>query len=202
MKRAIFFALLLFPFSLFAQLGLKAGYNYSSISNAKQINSSSRSGFHAGVFLAPSAKGLISSRTELIFSRQGYNFETGTNTGSVDLDYIILPQLMGINLTKFVQLQAGFQFAYLINAKADSTKATGTANPVSKMTDLYNRFDYGFAAGVEIHPVKGLILGARANFSLGKLYKEPQPGRTPSFIPDIRAKNDVVQVFAGWKFGS
>jgi hypothetical protein len=153
-----------------------------------------------GVFLAPSSKGVIGSRTELIFSRQGYNYKTNTNTGNVNLDYILLPQFMAINITKYVQVQVGAQMAFLVNAKADSS-TSGTSSSGNKIMDMYNRFDYGFGGGIEIHPVKGLLIGARMNISLGNLYKEPQPGQQPSFIPAVDVKNNVFQVFAGWRFG-
>jgi Outer membrane protein beta-barrel domain len=201
--RKIIFLLLLCPMLSFGQLGigLKAGVNFANVSDASSINSDSRSGFLVGVFLAPSTKGIISSRTELIYSRQGYNFQSGTKTGNVNLDYILLPQLMGINITKFVQLQLGAQMAFLLNAKADTTASGGSSNPYSGIMNYYNKFDYGFAVGAEIHPVMGLLIGARYNISLGKLYKDVETGQMPSFSASD-AKNNVVQIFAGWIFGN
>jgi hypothetical protein len=199
MKRIIIALLVIFPCTLPAQVGIKAGVNFANVTKTSSINNSSRSGFHAAVFLAPSSKGIIASRTELVFSRQGYNYKTNTNTGVVDLDYILIPQLMGINITKYVQIQVGAQMAFLINAKADSnTSGSGTGNGIM---DLYNRFDYGFAGGVEIHPIKNLLIGARLNISMGNLYKEPKAGQQPSFIPSVDVKNNVLQLFAGWRFG-
>lgn len=199
MKRIIIVLLLITPVSLLAQVGIKAGLNFANVTKTSSINNSSRSGFHASVFLAPPSKGIISSRTELIFSRQGYNYKTSTNTGVVNLDYILLPQLMGINITKYVQVQVGAQMAFLINAKADSS--TSNSGGGGGIMDLYNRFDYGFAGGVEIHPIKNLLIGARLNISLGSLYKEPKSGQQPSFIPSVDVKNNVLQLFAGWRFG-
>ncbi|HLF63505.1 MAG TPA: porin family protein [Saprospiraceae bacterium] len=200
MKKIFFPLLLTIPSFVFAQLGVKGGLNFANVTKASSINSSSRTGFHAGVFFAGSSKTVLSSRTELLFSRQGYDFSTNTNTGTVNLDYLLLPQFMAINITKFVQVQLGGQVAYLLNAKVDSTNNTG--NPqTDKILDLYNRFDFGFGAGVEVHPVKILVVGARINISLGKLYKEPEPGEQYSFIPDIDAKNNVFQLYAGLKFG-
>ncbi|MCC7401127.1 MAG: PorT family protein [Chitinophagaceae bacterium] len=203
MKKILFIAWMLAPHCLFAQLeiGLKGGLNFANVSGASSINSSNRSGFFFGVFLAPSGKGVLSSRHELEYSKQGYNFASGNNTGKVNLDYIILPQLMGINITKFVQIQLGAQMAFLINAKADSTNSGGSTGPYSSVMDYYNKFDYGFAAGAEIHPVSGLLIGARYNISLGKLYKDIQSGQMPSFTA-ADAKNNVVQIFAGWIFGN
>lgn len=200
MKKIFIYLMLLFPGIMYAQLGVKAGPNFANVTNASSINSSTRTGYHAGIFFAGSSKGLLSSRTEILFSRQGYNFTTNMNSGHVDLSYIILPQFMAINITKFVQLQIGGQLAYLINAQVDSTGGTG--NPTAdKAIDLFNRFDYGFGGGVEVHPVKMVVAGARVNIGLGKLYKVPEPGKEYSFIPDINIRNNLFQLYAGIKFG-
>lgn len=201
MKKIMFPLLLVLPCCLFAQIGLKAGLNFANVTKASSINNSSRSGFHAGIMLGGSSKKIISSRTEFIFSRQGYDYKSGTNTGNVNLDYIMLPQLMSINITKYFSILIGGHMAFLLNAKVDSSSSsTGNAS-FDKILDLYNRFDYGYGGGVEIHPVMGLLVGARVNISLGNLYKQPEPGQQPSFIPKVDVKNNVFQIYAGWKFG-
>jgi hypothetical protein len=203
MKKIIFTLLTVFPACVFAQVGLKAGLNFANVSKASSINNSSKSGFHVGVFLAPPSKNILSSRTELIFSRQGYNYKTSTNTGNVNLDYIMLPQYISINITKYFSIQFGGQMAFLINAKADSTKTGGGSGQYGAIMDYYNKFDYGYGGGVEIHPISGLIIGARVNISLGKLYdfSSYSSSTSPSFIPKVDVKNNVFQVFAGWRFG-
>lgn len=198
------FLLLLFPCMVRAQFGIKAGVNFANVTKASSINNSNRSGFMVGVFLAPPSKGLLSYNTELEFSQQGYNYETNTNTGSVTLNYIIMPHLMKIRITKLLQIEVGGQVAYLLNAKADSNKTASSNNPYAAIEDYYNRFDYGAAAGFEIHPFLGLLIGARYNISFGDMYKDrytTSPGTTPAFIPDVNLKNNVLQIFAGWTFG-
>src|SRR5438270_3480029 len=74
--------------------GIKGGLNFANVTGASSINNSSRTGFMAGVFLAPASKKIISYRTEIIFSRQGYDFKTNTSTGAVNLNYIIMPHLI------------------------------------------------------------------------------------------------------------
>ncbi len=126
----------------------------------------------------------------------------------MDLDYIIMPHLMTISISKYFQLQLGAQMAFLLNAKADSSANGGSTNPYKPVMDYYNRFDYGFAGGVEIHPVAGLLIGARLNISLADLYKQPEGnmypvGAYPAFFPtntSVNLKNNVLQVFAGYKF--
>jgi hypothetical protein len=188
-------------------IGIKAGLNFANVTNASSINSSNETGFHVGVIYAPQSKSIIGSSTELLFSRQGYNYDSGKNTGTVNLDYIILQQLMVINITKFVSIQVGAQFAYLINAKVDSSQQYNTGNTTAnEILSYYNRYDYGFGGGVEVHPIMGLLVGARYNISLNNLYKEPTSfpsGGVPSFIPNtssINLKNNLIQIYAGWRF--
>ena len=207
MRKICLTAVIIVPLFSLAQFGIKAGVNFANVTNASDISASNNTGFLAGIFLAPPSKGVLSSRTELLFSRQGYNYSTNTNTGKVDLDYILLPQLMSINITKFFSIQVGAQMAFLVNAKADTTSSSGATNPYSGIMDFYNKFDYGFAGGIEVHPFKGLLIGARYNISLGNLYKDPSSyemngGQPPSFIPQVDVKNNVFQLFAGWIFGN
>jgi len=202
-KLLLVFLVAVAPAASFSQggFGVKAGLNFARVTKASNINAENATGFHAGIFLAPASSGVLGFRSELIFSRQGYDFRNNTTTGSVKLDYLLLPQLMQINITKYVSLQLGGQMAFLLSAKADSSQAT-TGNPqVDDVIDLFNRFDYGVAGGVEIHPFKGLLVGARMNLSLGNLYKDAADMATrPNFFPSVDAKNNVIQVFAGYTF--
>lgn len=201
MKKLLIVLLALFPVSLRAQIGLKGGMNFANVTKVSSINNSANTGFAVGLFLAPRSKGIMGYRSEIDFSRQGYNFDTNTNTGNVNLDYILLPQLTTINITRFFQIQLGAQMAFLINSKA--TESNSTSNSYGSLMSYYNKFDYGVAGGLEIHPFKGLLIGARYNLSLGDLYKNlatATPGSVPSFIPDVNVKNNVVNIYVGWHF--
>jgi hypothetical protein len=224
MNKLVGLILLFIPFSLFSQqesdksektskshksigIGVLAGFDFSNITNASMVNASSRTGYHFGLVLGTVPHKILGSRTELIYSRRGYNYKDSSSSGSIDLDYIGLSQLLAINITKYVQIQIGGQTSYLLNAKADSSQpSTGNAS-ADKALSFYNRLDYGFGAGVEIHPFMGLLVGARYNISLNNLYKQPtsfsSSGGTPSFYPSassISLKNNVVQVFIGYRF--
>lgn len=200
MKKVIGCLLFFTPYAVIAQIGIKAGVNFANVSQASSINSSNRSGFHAGLLLSPPSNKIIGFRTELTYSKQGYDYKSGSNTGSVNLDYIMSSNLTTINISKYFQLQLGAQTAYLISAKVDSSNGGNGSSPYGKIMDLYNRIDYGFAGGVEMHPINNLLIGARVNISLGPLYKDVQNGQAPSFS-SINAKNNVLQIFAGWRFG-
>lgn len=219
MKRIIGLLLLLGPVLLTAQqppentgkkpqkhpigLGLRAGFNFANVTNAAAINSSSRVGFNAGIFFAPPSK-ILGSKTELIYSRHGYNYSSDTANGSVNLDYIALAQLLAIHITKYFEIDIGGQTGYLLSVKVDSSKQITTNNAqVNSLLSYYNRFDYGFGGGVEIHPVAGLVVGGRYNISLANLYKQDFTQTSSSYMPgssSLNFKNNVVQLYAGYRF--
>jgi hypothetical protein len=200
MKKIILGILLASPIIAFGQIGVKAGLNFSNVTNTSSITHNSETGYNIGVFLAPKSKSILSSKTELIFSKQGYNYSTNTQSGSADLLYIMLPTYFCINITRFFQIHLGVQMAYLINAKADSTTTSGGTDPLANVIQYYNRFDYGFGGGAEVHPFKGLLIGARMNISLADLYNDAAKGQIPS-LSSVNIKQNLFQVYAGWHFG-
>lgn len=178
-------------------IGAKAGLNYVNVTNSAGINAGSRSGYMIGAFLSPKPKKLIGFRTEVLLSRQGYDYKTGSSSGNVNLDYLLLPQLVTFNISKRFEIHAGGQIAFLLNTGVDSTG--GGSN--NSLFDYFNRFDYGLAGGVQVAPFGGLFIGARMNISLHNLNKEPPLGSpSPGFIPKELIKNNVVQLYAGWRF--
>ena len=181
-------------------IGIKGGVNFANVNSTSALSTSNTSGYMIGAFFAPPGGRAIGFRTEFIFSHQGYDYKTNTNTGNVSLNYILMPQLMTLDITRFVQLQAGAQLAFLLNAKADSSKPTGTGNAqYDAMMKNFNKINYGFAGGIEIHPWKGILVGARYNISRGDMFSTQGTSSTaPSFLPDM--KKNVLQVFAGYRF--
>jgi hypothetical protein len=200
MKKLILSVFFLAPLLAYGQFGIKAGLNFSNVTNTSQITNSNETGYNAGIFLEPKSKSILSSKTELIFSKQGYNYSTGSASGNADLMYLMLPTYMCINITRFFQIHIGAQMAYLLNAKADSTNTSGTSYPFANALQYYNRFDYGIGGGVEVHPFKGLLIGTRVNISLAKLYSDAAQGQIPS-LSSVDVKQNLFQVYAGWHFG-
>jgi outer membrane protein with beta-barrel domain len=184
------------------KIGLKAGYNWSyATAGQSGVNLNSKTGYMIGAFLAPQSKG-IGFRSEIIYSHQGYSFANGGQNTAVMNDYIYLPQLTTLTIGKILQLQLGGQIGYLLNSEQSSSNAKD-----SSVTGFMNRFDYGFAGGIELNPVAGFIIGARYNLGLGNLYKhyqETATNPTPFPLPfDPRTtnlKNGVIRIFVGYKF--
>jgi Outer membrane protein beta-barrel domain len=192
------FIILFFNTTASSQFGIKAGYNYVNVSGPGSINTDSRSGFMIGSFFGPRTKKLFGFRSEFILSRQGYDYKTATNTGNVNLDYLLLPQLLTLNFTKKFEVHAGGQIAFLLNAGVDST---GGSNNNGSLLSYFNRIDYGLIGGAQVSPFSGLFIGARINVSMKSITREqPVGSSTPSFIPKVDLRNNVVQLYAGWRF--
>jgi len=199
MKKLLILFLLLPVFSS-AQLGIgvKAGLNFANVTDPGGINASSRSGYMIGGYISPKPKKLFGFRSEIMLSRQGYDFKTNNNTGTVDLDYLLLPQLVTLNITKRFEIHAGGQLAFLLNANADSSNNNGNSGSI---LDYFNRFDYGIVGGVQVSPFSGLFIGARINIGLKDINMEPQDYPPfPNFELKEFVKNNVVQLYAGWRF--
>jgi len=192
--------------------GFRVGLNYAKVSGGSDsIQYRYKPGLMVAVFLAPASTGLISFRSELLYSKQGFDYtDPSGKTGSVSNDYLMLPQMIALNITRFVQLQAGAFAGYLLHTKdSNQPKESSSIDPSQVALDLMNRFDYGAAAGIEIHPFKGLIVNARYNMGFAKLYKEQsdvaQTDPTSSFNPlakfqNIDTKNAVIQLSVGYRF--
>lgn len=148
-----------------------------------------------GAFFAPTARTGKGFRSEIVFSRQGYSFDDGGTDTDLLNNYLYLPQMVTFNIGRFFQLQAGAQVGVLLNSKMSGSKD-------STIIGLMNRVDYGFAAGIELNPVNGVLIGGRYNLGLGKLYKQyetnatdPYPFPLPFNPETTNLKNGVVQFF-------
>lgn len=202
MKRTIVLLLLIVPAIMQAQIGIgiKAGLNFANvnISDLSSTNTSNRSGYMIGAYISPKPKKVFGFRSEIMLSRQGYDYKKNNNTGTVDLDYLLLPSLFTINITRKFEIHAGPQIAFLLNAKVDSSNNN---NSSGSLFDYFKRFDYGLAGGVQVAPFKGLFIGARMNIGLKDINEEQPIGSPyPNFFPAGFIKNNVVQLYAGWRF--
>jgi len=183
-----------------SKFGIKAGYNFSNvIGSGSSFDPKHNNGYMISAFFGNSNKNGLGYRSELVYSKQGYSFDDGGKNTDVMNDYLYMPHLMTYTIANVVQIQAGAQIGVLLNAK----KTSGSKD--SSITDLMNRFDYGFAGGVEVYPFKGLIIGTRYNLGLGKMYKKyDQTATTPYPLPidpsTTNLKNGILQLFIGYRF--
>jgi hypothetical protein len=196
MRKLIFCLFFLTPLYSFGQIkvGVKAGLNLVNVTETSELDTKLYTGYFIGGYISPKQKGILGYRSELILSRQGYNYKTNTNTGKVDLDYLLLPQLLVLKFTKKFQVHVGGQIAFLLNAQVDSTSGDSHGSLFS----YFSRFDYGAVAGFEVSPLSGFVTGSRLNISLPDIGKKNESA--PNFISKDLIRNNVLQVYIGWRF--
>ena len=177
--------------------GIKIGANFSTahVKNAGDLKLNGRQGLMVSGFFSPANRGIIGYRSEIAYSRQGFEYTADNNTTIISSHYLLFPQLATININRFFQLQAGGQAGYLLSAKSKNG-----ANHFD-MKKMMNRIDYGAVGGIEIYPYKGLILGGRYAMSFGNIYKQPEASPPiPDNSFDLKARNGVISIFWGYSF--
>jgi hypothetical protein len=181
-------------------INLKGGLNYINISKAdiSQFNTTSQSGYFMGGGVTTS-DGLIRFTSELLFSKQGYDYKNGTATGNVDLQYLLFPQTVSLNLGEFFSIHTGLQLGFATKLKIDSTTLSGDHISLENLAKNIKKVNISVVAGAELSPVKGLFIGARYNHPLGNFLKN-DADKGLIFAPDKNLKNNLIQIYAGIRF--
>ena len=180
--------------------GIKGGYNLASIQGTGAslfTNRDNLKDFHAGVYGQFGYNNFASLMVELLYSRKGYRTDyLGTATRDTRLDYLELPLLFVGNITETLSFHVGPQVSLLTNVRdGGATLSIGDNG--------YNSFDYGAIAGAEAR-LGFAKLGARYDWSLGKVYKDGAVTRyqtsTGAAIGDNNIRNQVFQLYLGLGF--
>lgn len=190
------------PVVKISKWSMAGGWNFIHVSPKGFVNEDFSTGFMFSVRYRTGQKGRIYYQSELMFSGQGYEFTTPTSIGSVGLGYLYFPQIFGVSLHKVIDLQLGLQPGIPLVANADSTAIwSGTAVSYGKAKDWLNPFVFGLTAGIELHPLRRLILGGRLNHPFTPLAKNTSDPK-PSFLPpfDTKLKTCWMNVYVGYSF--
>ncbi|MDR1257811.1 MAG: PorT family protein [Tannerellaceae bacterium] len=173
--------------------GIKAGLNVSSISNGSDINFSPgmKADFMLGVVAnfhfgqrdegSPAGTGWFGLQPELLYSRQGFAFDGE----AISFDYIALPVMAKLYVTKEFNIEAGPRFAYMLGASPATAMIEGTEIPISEME---GGIDIGASIGAEYEMQMGLTLGARYTIGLTDMAN------------NVKWKNNVISLSIGWLF--
>ena len=170
-------------------LGIKGGPNFANLDVNSSVgdNYKNRTGFHAGAFaLIKLTK--IGIQPELLFSRQGSNFQFNSGSGEANFDYINIPIILKLYTVAGINLQAGPQFGFLSGGEVKSTIQGVTSVQAAK--DAYKGSDFALALGLGWDLPFGLTLDARYNLGLSKI-------NDGTNAPE--SKNQVFQISAGFK---
>jgi hypothetical protein len=159
-------------------IGIKAGANFSTLTDVPDI--SSRTGLLIGAFATLKFTDKMALQGDILYSEQGANGENGFS--DLKLDYIILPVVFKYYIVKRLNIQAGPQFGNVI-------------------TDNYNAnfqsFDVSGVVGIGLDLPLGLRVTGRYNFGLNNIGFVDLYSNT-GITTD--AKNSVFSITAGFSF--
>ena len=157
--------------------GIKAGANFSKITG--DIDSDSRTNFHAGAVVELNIVPMFSVQAEGLFTSQGGKYDDAFGAAKdLNLDYIAVPLLAKFYvLPNTLSITAGPQFSFLVN---DADEILDT-----------KKFDVAASGGLELKIIAGLFAQARYNIGLTKVSDS-------EFAGD--AKNAVFQLSVGYFF--
>lgn len=150
-----------------ANIGIKAGLNFSNIKTDNDIEYDNAIGYHVGLLAHIHLANKFAMQPELVYSTQGADYELSGQDGEINLDYLNVPIMFQYMFDNGFRLQAGPQIGFLLNAKQ---KYNGGSDDLK---DDSNRIDFGIGAGVSyVHPPTGWGFDARYNMGLNNINKD------------------------------
>ncbi len=173
-------------------VGLKGGLNLSKFDvNAGASNIDNRTGYHGGAFaLIKITK--IGIQPEILFSKQGSNFQVNTTNYKANFDYINVPIMLKLYLVAGLNLQVGPQFGFLtIDDLKKTVQNTNSTQSAQALFSKKNDTSINLGAGWDL-PF-GLTLDARYNIGLSDIKLQADASNPVSF------KNKVIQISLGYK---
>ncbi len=170
----------------------KVGINIASLTNTD--GSDPRIGLAAGAELEYQVSDIVSLSGGVLYSMQGVKEKDNGVSATVKLDYINIPILANVYVTKGLAVKLGIQPGFMVNDKfkvasgsasgevsfEDAMKAAGTDASLKK-------FDFSIPVGLS-YEYKNVVLDARYNWGLTKV------------IDGVDTKNSVFQITLGYKF--
>ena len=196
--------------------GVKAGLSYAGLqgdavkslgnlldfSNGR-ITTGNRTGYFAGGYInLPISKNIL-IEPGLYYTQKGYELKGALNIKGLDFlganaksqlqsQYLDIPLLIKADLGG-LQLFAGPQFSYLMNANLHTTAGALGFNLLNNNTDAtaqFNRWDAGVTAGIGYQFINGLNLSASYDYGLSKI----------DVNKNLNAYNRGLKVGIGFRF--
>ena len=177
MKKLIVAVITLFigttAFSQEIDLGVKAGANFSSITDASGL--SNRTGLLGGAFAAIKFTDKVALQGELLYSQQGAEFDDE----KIDLNYVNVPVILKYYFVQGLNLQVGPQFGFIVDDNVEEVFGNIAEAEDSDVTGIVG-LGYDFPFGIRVD--------GRYNFGFTEVFK------------DTDGKNSVISVALGYSF--
>ncbi|WP_296151692.1 porin family protein [uncultured Flavobacterium sp.] len=181
--------------SMSPSFGVKGGVNFATITGNDFDSPDSRTSFHVGALAEFPVAEIFSVQVEALYSGQGFesdiegDFFGGDGKVEYQLDYINVPVLAKLYVTKGFSFEVGPQFSFKVNEEIDFN-ANGNDGDIDLEGSEYEAkdFEFGIAAGLTFQTDMGLFATGRYNYGLTEI------------IENSDAKNSVFQIGIGYKF--
>ncbi|NUY82060.1 PorT family protein [Flavobacterium sp. MAH-1] len=166
--------------------GVKGGVNFSNVIGDDIGDTSSRTNFHVGVVGELPLADIFSLQAEVLYSGQGFKAKNpvlfGADEAVYKLDYINVPVLAKVYITKGLSIEAGPQFGFKVNEKVevDGEESDELENAES--------FDFAVAGGLTFQTEMGLFATGRYTYGFTDV------------VEDADTRNQVFQIGIGYKF--
>ncbi|MFB3388905.1 porin family protein [Flavobacterium sp. LAR06] len=180
------------------EFGVKGGFNMSNLYQSEADDNNVIYGFNAGVYATLPISDFIAIQPEILYTTKGaeldYNNAFVDGNAKFKLNYIEVPLLVRVNITKNFNVHAGGYASYLVSSKVTGDGDINFDEAVD--TDDLNKFDAGIAAGVgvDFNPIS---VGLRYNYGLTTVGKERTIAGTTYTFPD--AKNSNLTLYLSYK---
>ncbi|MFH6997154.1 porin family protein [Flavobacterium sp. FlaQc-57] len=180
------------------EFGVKGGFNMSNLYSNDANDDNVLYGFNAGVYATLPISDFIAIQPEILFTTKGaeldYNNAFATGNAKFRLNYIEVPLLVRVNITKNFNVHAGGYASYLVSSKVTGDGDISFDQEIN--TDDLNKFDAGLSAGVgvDFNPIS---IGLRYNYGLTTVGKERTVAGTTYTFPD--AKNSNLTLYLSYK---
>jgi hypothetical protein len=188
------------------KLGLKAGLNISNLAiDENELNSSSKTGFTAGIMVEIPIVKNFSLQPEVLYSQQGTKSSffdpdviNSNYKSTIDLNYLNIPVMLKYYVLKGLSVQAGPQIGILLKANNKyQDNFLGYENQESfNLKDYSSGIDTSVNFGLGYQFKDKFYADLRYNISYSSVFKE---GDANHFI-NSDMKNRVFQVTVGYFF--
>lgn len=181
------------------EFGVKGGFNMSNLTKDDNVDDNNiLYGFNAGLYATLPISDFVAIQPEILFTTKGteyeYNNAFGSGNTKFRLNYIEVPLLVRVNVTKNFNIHAGGYASYLVSSKVTGSGSIDFDEDID--TDDLAKFDAGVSAGigVDFNPIS---IGLRYNYGLTTVGKERTVAGTTYTFPD--AKNSNLTLYLSYK---
>jgi Outer membrane protein beta-barrel domain len=187
--------------TLAPKIGVKGGINFTNLYVDDVEDERMKVGFNLGLFAKLPVTPGLSIQPELLYSVKGskvtYDLGVlGSNEYRFNLNYVEVPVLAVINVSKNFNVHAGGYAAYLAQANIKKVVDDGPNDEIADLNeDNFNRFDYGLVGGLGID-IENVTIGARYNYGLREVGKADNFGSRAL----KNSKNSAINLYIGFGF--